>query len=86
MAAVVLLLVHLEICDQHVFVVTERVVECHRALIVCGARCLGGGILYGKRIQDYVKQDKVYIFICLNFVGQLKGSKILSEQRKYRAL
>ena len=43
MATVVFLLVHLEIGDQDVFVVTERVVECHRALIVGGARRLRGG-------------------------------------------
>ena len=74
MTTVVFLLVQLEIRNQDVFVVTERVVECHCALIVGGARRLGRGIFHGKGFQENAKQGKVY-FSVYAFCQDIKGLK-----------
>ena len=45
MTKVVFLLVHLEIGNKNVLFVTQRVVERHRAFVICGARRLRKEIL-----------------------------------------
>ena len=53
MTTIVLLVVHLEICNQYVFLVTECVVECHRALVVGGTRRLWGRKIESQTVPRY---------------------------------
>ena len=85
MATVVLLIVHLEICDQDVFVVTERVVECHRALIVGGARRLGGGVLHASASEHCKMGQSICTFLYICICWDIKGLKNIIWTRKISA-
>ena len=75
MATVVFLLVHFEICDQDVFVVAERVVECHCALIVGGARRLRRGNTSWQKVSRKYKTGQSLPFNIFSFCRDIKGLK-----------